>query len=100
LGALKKGCHNAGFDLEIDAGILQELLQIRMRLQQCLMLLELCADLSDDAIASCQFDQGFRLSSCRCSTPQSSPPLPYACLSTPASVHAHFCASIRPGSLL
>ena len=25
LGALKNGRHNAGFDLEIDAGILQEL---------------------------------------------------------------------------
>src|SRR4030095_10298425 len=99
LGALKDGRHNAGFDLDIDARVLQGLLQIRIRLQQPLILLELGADLSDDAIASCQLYQGFGISSCRCSAPQSSPPLPYTCKSTPASIHAHACTSIRPGSL-
>ena len=33
LGALKNRRHNAGFDLEINAGIPQELLQIQIRLQ-------------------------------------------------------------------
>ena len=37
------------------------------------LLLELGADLSDDAIASCQIHQGFGISSCRCSASQSSP---------------------------
>src|SRR4029453_1065004 len=115
LGALKDGRHNAGFDLDIDARVLQGLLQIRIRLQQRLILLELGAALSDDAIASCQVYQGLGISSCRCSAPQSSPPLPlcgqrgasltaplplpYACRSTPASIHAHACTSVRPGSL-
>ena len=60
---------------------------------------EVVTDLRDDAIASCQVYQGFGISSCRCSAPQSSPPLPYACRLTPTSLHAHSCTSIRPGSL-
>src|SRR5215831_10024282 len=80
------------------------------------MLLELGADVSDDTIASCQVHQGFGISSCRCSTPQSSPSpatawaegrqfngAPFPCytarMSIPASIHTHACTSVRPGSL-
>src|SRR5262245_51154231 len=40
------------------------------------MLLELLADLSDDAVTPCQIHQSFGISTCRCSTLQSSPPMP------------------------
>src|SRR5438128_5206880 len=63
------------------------------------MLLELLADCSDDAVAPCQIHQSFGISPCRCSTLQSSPPMPYICKSIPASVHTHPCTSIRPGIL-
>jgi len=51
LGTLKERGHNAGFDLDIDAGILKDPLQIHVGVQQCLMLQELLADLKDQAIA-------------------------------------------------
>src|SRR6266704_7154472 len=63
------------------------------------MLLELLADCSDDAVAPRQIHQSFGISPCRCSTLQSSPPMPYICKSIPASVHTHPCTSIRPGIL-
>jgi len=55
LGTLKERGHNTGFDLDIDAGILQDPLQIHVGTQQRLMLLELRADLKDHAIALGEF---------------------------------------------
>src|SRR2546425_3969087 len=44
LGALQDRRHNTGFDLDIDAGILENPLHLRVGAQQHLMLLELLAD--------------------------------------------------------
>jgi hypothetical protein len=51
LSMLKECSHNAGFDLDIDAGVLKDPLQIHVGVQQRLMLLELLADLKNHAIA-------------------------------------------------